>query len=99
MKSFSLLILAGIAFILFGVGLSIPGTLNPFHIAFIMSGLIGGIAFYLLSFQKVFKDESLTKGRRMLWTISIICLPMIGNTFYVIVNMMSSIPQTIKSQS
>jgi len=34
----------------------------------------------------------------MFWIVSIVCLPMIGNIFYVIMNMMSAGPQIIKSE-
>jgi hypothetical protein len=91
--------MVAVAFLLFLVGLFIPGTKNPWHIALVAAGMATGFTFYLLSFRKMLKDKTLTKGRKMLWTISIVCLPMIGNTFYVIVDMMSAAPQIIKSES
>ena len=91
--------MVAVAFILFLVGLFIPGTGNPWHIVLVTAGLAIGFTFYLLSFRKMLTDKTLSKGRRMLWTISIVCLPMIGNTFYVIVDMMSAVPQIIKTES
>jgi hypothetical membrane protein len=99
MKNIVLLGMVIIAFFLFLVGIFIPGTENPWHIILVVAGVLTGFTFYLLSFRKMLKDTTLTKGRRMLWTISIVCLPMIGNTFYVIVDMMSAVPQTVKRQS
>ena len=99
MKDKALLVTIVIAFLLFTVGLFIPGTQDPWHIILVTAGMITGFTYYLLSFRKMLKDSTLTKGRKMLWTISIVCLPLIGNTFYVIVDMMSSTPQMIKRQS
>jgi|SRR5689334_8916983 len=99
MKDVVLLRMVIVAFLLFLIGLFIPGTENPWHIILVIAGIVIGFAFYLLSFRKMLKNDALTKGRRMLWTISIVCLPMIGNTFYVIVDMMSAVPQIIKSES
>lgn len=97
MKDLSLLSMVIVAFFLFIVGIFIPGTKNPWHIILIIAGLVTGFIFYLLSFQKMLKDRRLIKGRRMFWIVSIVCLPMIGNVFYVIMNMMSAGPQIIKS--
>jgi hypothetical protein len=99
MKGISLLTMVIIAFLLFLVGLFIPGTGNLWHIVLVAAGMAIGFTFYILSFRKMLKDPTLTKGRRMLWTTSIVCLPMIGNTFYVIVDMMSAVPQIVKSQN
>ena len=99
MKDIVLLRMVIIAFVLFLVGLFIPGAENPWHIILVIAGMLTGFTFYLLSFRKMLTDITLTKGRRMLWTISIVCLPMIGNTFYVIVDMMSAAPQKVKRQS
>lgn len=93
MKNVSLLAMVVVAFLLFIIGLFIPGTLNPWHIFFVTAGMLTGFVFYLLSFRKMRKDKSLSDGRKMLWTVVIVCLPMIGNTFYIIVDMMSSFPQ------
>jgi len=75
--------MVAVAFLLFLVGLFMPGK-NPWHTALVAAGMATSFTFYLLSFRKMLKDKTLTKGRRMLWTISIVCLPMIGNTLYVI---------------
>lgn len=93
MKNVSLLAMVVVAFLLFIIGVFIPGTLNPWHIAFVTAGMITGFVFYLLSFRKMRTDKTLSEGRKMLWTVVIVCLPMIGNTFYIIVDMMSSFPQ------
>ena len=97
MKDVSLLSMVIIAFILFIVGVFIPGTNNPWHVILVIAGLVAGFTFYLLSFRKMLKDRTLIKGRRMFWIVSIVCLPMIGNIFYVIMDMMSAGPQIIKS--
>lgn len=98
MKDVSLLSMVIVAFLLFIVGVFIPGTENPWHIILVVAGLVAGFTFYLLSFRKMLKDSRLIKGRRMFWIVSIVCLPMIGNIFYVIMNMMSAGPQIIKSE-
>ena len=97
MKDVSLLSMVIIAFLLFLIGVFVPGRQNPWHIILVTAVLVTGFTFYMLSFQKMLKDRRLIKGRRMFWIVSIVCLPMIGNIFYVIMNMMSAGPQIIKS--
>ena len=86
MKNFSLLILLIISFILFMVGISIPGRGRPIHVVFVVAGIITGFIFYLLTFRQVLKTPSLNSGRRIFWIVAIVCLPMIGNFIYIIIH-------------
>jgi len=86
MKNLSFLILLITSFILFLVGISIPGRETPLHILFVVAGTVLGFIFYVLTFMQVLKTSSLTPGRRIFWIVAIVCLPMIGNLIYVIMH-------------
>jgi len=86
MKNLSFLILLITSFILFLVGISIPGRETPLHILFVVAGTVLGFIFYVLTFMQVLKTPSLTSGRRIFWIVAIVCLPMIGNLIYVIMH-------------
>jgi hypothetical protein len=93
MRNNLLFLLLLVAAIFFAVGLSIPGTGRPLHIVFVVAGMICGFVFYLISFRRALTTRSLTKGRRMFWILAIICLPMIGNCFFIIVDQFAGPPQ------
>ena len=86
MKNLSLLILLIVSFILFLIGVSIPGTGTVLHIVFVVAGTCLGFVFYVLTFMQVLKTASLSPGRRIFWIVAIVCLPMIGNLIYVIMH-------------
>jgi hypothetical protein len=83
MKNLSLLILLFVSFILFLVGISIPGRGTALHIIFVVTGLVLGFVFYALSFRQVL---NLKNERRIFWIVAIVCVPMIGNLIYIIVH-------------
>jgi len=83
MKNLSLLLLLLVSFILFLVGISIPGRGTTLHILFVVTGMVLGFAFYVLSFRQVL---NLRSERRIFWVVAIVCLPMIGNLIYIIVH-------------
>ncbi len=85
MKNFRLLILLIISFVLFIIGITIPGIGSPLHIIFVATGITLGFIFYLLTFIQALKTPSLSNGRRIFWIIAIVCVPMIGNLIYIIV--------------
>lgn len=84
MKNFSLLMLLVISFVLFMIGIFIPGRGEPLHIIFVVAGVTLGFAFYLLTFRDVLTTSSLSGGRRIFWIVAIVCVPMIGNLIYII---------------
>jgi len=86
MKNFSLLILLIISFILFFIGISIPGRGTTLHVIFVVAGVALGFIFYVLSFRQVVKTSSLSGGRRIFWIVAIVCVPMIGNLIYIIIH-------------
>jgi membrane-bound ClpP family serine protease len=98
LKNLSLLILLILAAVLFTIGLFIPGTGKPLHVVFVIAGVICGSIFYLLSFIHVIKSPSLTSSRRIFWIVVIVCVPVIGNLIYVIVQDALSRRQVPKQQ-
>jgi Phospholipase_D-nuclease N-terminal len=84
MKNLRILILLVVAGLLFGIGISIPGTGKPLHIIFVAAGVVTGFIFYLLTFRQVIKKSS--NERRVLWIILVVCVPVIGNVLYVIIH-------------
>ena len=84
MKNLSLLILVGISFLLFLIGVALPGRDQPLNVIFVVAGVTLGFIFYLLSFWHVIKTRTLSSGRRIFWIVAIVCLPMIGNVIYLI---------------
>jgi hypothetical protein len=84
MKNLSMLVLLIISFLLFMIGISIPGRTRPLHIVFVVAGVTLGFIFYVLTFRQVLKTSSLTSGRRIFWIVAIVCVPMIGNLIYII---------------
>jgi hypothetical protein len=83
MKNLSLLILFLVSFILFLVGISIPGRGSALHIIFVVTGVVLGFVFYALSLRQVLNLKS---ERRIFWIVAIVCVPMIGNLIYIIVH-------------
>jgi NADH:ubiquinone oxidoreductase subunit 6 (subunit J) len=83
MKNLRLIILLIVACLFFGIGISIPGTGKPLHIVFVVAGIVVGFIFYVLSFSQVIKK--LSGERRILWIILVVCVPMIGNLLYIII--------------
>lgn len=86
MKNLSLLILLVISFVLFLVGISIPGRETPLHVIFVVAGTCLGFAFHVLTFMQVIKTPSLSPGRRIFWIVAIVCLPVIGTLIYIIMH-------------
>ena len=86
MKNLSLLILLIVSFILFLIGVSIPGTGTVLHVIFVVAGTFLGFVFYVLTLTQVLKTASLSPGRRVFWIVAIVCLPMIGNLIYLIMH-------------
>ena len=83
MKNLSLLVLLALSFILFLVGISIPGRGTTLHIVFVSAGVVLGFIFYLLSFKQILR---LKEERKIFWIVALVCVPMIGNLIYIIVH-------------
>jgi hypothetical protein len=83
MKNLSLLVLLFVSFILFLVGISIPGRGTPLHIIVVVISILLGFVFYTLSLRQVLR---LKGERRIFWIVAVVCLPMIGNLFYIIIH-------------
>jgi hypothetical protein len=98
MKIFRLIIWLAIGFILFLIGLSIPGAKNPVHIILVVAGILIVLGFYLRTFRHMLTTSSLSKGRRMLWTVLIIAMPVIGNMLYVLIHRLGSSHQVVKQE-
>jgi len=83
MKNLSLLILLIVSFILFLVGISIPGRGTALHIIVVVTSVALGFLFYALTLHQVLKLKS---ERRIFWIVAVVCLPMIGNLIFIIVH-------------
>ena len=83
MKNLSFITLLFVSFILFLVGISIPGRGTALHIIVVATAVLVGFVFYALSFRKALQ---LTGERRIFWIVAIVCLPMIGNLIFLIVH-------------
>ena len=92
---FLLLLIAGS--ITAGIGFFIRPEYHAFEKYLILgvSALIL-LLFYSLSFMDVLKNENLNQQRRIFWTIVIICVPLIGNVLYLIINDAINRPQQPK---
>ena len=97
MKNLRMLIMILVAAVLFGIGISIPGTGTPVHIVFVVAGIALGFIFYLLVFHQVLTTPTLTPGMRILWMILVVCVPIIGNVLFVIIHNAISSRQVVKS--
>lgn len=86
MKNLSVLILLIVSFVLFLVGVSVPGTGRPLHIIFVVAATTLGFVFYLITFMRAIKTPSLSQGRRIFWIVAIICLPVIGSVLFTIIH-------------
>ena len=86
MKNLSWLILLFVSFILFLVGISIPGRGSALHIIVVVTAVALGFLFYLLTFHQVLTTPSLKGEKRIFWIVALVCLPMIGNLIYIIVD-------------
>jgi len=98
MKTYSPLLLLAIAFVLFLVGISIPGADSPLHIIFVVVAVVLGFIFYLRIFLEVIRSHELSQGERTLWTVAIVCLPVIGNLLYVLIHNSAASSQTPKPE-
>ena len=86
MKNLSMLILLVSSAILFAIGISIPGRESLLHIIFVVAGTALGFIFYMLTLLQVIRTPTLSPGRRIFWTVAIVCVPMIGNLIYIIIH-------------
>ena len=86
MKNLSLLILLFVSFILFLVGISIPGRGTVLHTIVVVTAVVLGFVFYVISFHQVLTTPSLRGERRIFWIVAIVCLLMIGNLICIIVH-------------
>ena len=84
MKTVPLLIMFILSAILFFGGMSIPGQKSFLHLTLIVAGVILGAIFYVITFRDAIKTPTLNKGKRMFWIVAIVCVPMIGNLVYVL---------------
>ena len=84
MKTVPMVILFILAAVLFFAGMSIPGQKSFWHLALVISGVIIGFIFYLITFIDAIKTPTLNKAKRMFWIVAIVCVPMIGNLVYVL---------------
>jgi len=98
MKTYSPLLLVAVAFVLFLVGISIPGIDSPLHIIFVAVAVVLGFIFYLRIFLEVIRSHDLSQGERTLWTVAIVCLPVIGNILYVLIHNSAASKQTPKAE-
>jgi hypothetical protein len=96
MKGISLSILLAVAFILFLIGISIPGINSAGHIILVSAGVLVGFVFYLRVFWDVIHSPGLSRGERTLWTVVILCVPVIGNLLYVLIRKLSASRQGSK---
>ncbi|HKO79043.1 MAG TPA: PLDc N-terminal domain-containing protein [Chitinophagaceae bacterium] len=54
------------------------------------------LLFHFLTLRQLVKKENLGQSRRIFWTIVIICVPLIGNIIYLIINDAINSPQILK---
>jgi len=83
MKNLSLIILLFVSFILFLVGISIPGRGTTLHILLVSASVVLGFIFYSLSFKQAL---GIRGERKIFWIVAIVCVPMIGNLIFIIVH-------------
>ncbi len=86
MKNLSLLILLFVSFILFLIGVSIPGRDSALHIIVVVTAVVLGFVVYVLTFHQVLTTPALKGEKRIFWIVAIVCLPMIGNLIFIIVH-------------
>jgi len=99
MKTYSPLLLLAIAFVLFLVGISIPGIDSPLHIILVVVAVALGFIFYVRIFLEVIRSDELNQGERTLWTVAIVCLPVIGNILYVLIHKSAASSQSPKPEA
>jgi len=97
-KNLSPLILLFFSAILFFVGVSIPGQRSFLHLTLVIAGVALGLTFYLITFLHVLKTPTLNSGKRMFWIVAIVCVPMIGNLIYVLLQYAFTKKQVPKPQ-
>jgi hypothetical protein len=98
-KNLSLLILLAFSAIFFFVGISIPGQRSFLHVSFVITGVALGFIFYLITFRHVLKTPTLDSGKRIFWIVAIVCVPMIGNLIYVLLQYAFTKKQIPKPQT
>ena len=98
MKKYSQLLLLAISFILFLVGISIPGRNRPIHIIPVVAAVLLGLIFYVQIFREVIKTPELGSDERIFWIVAIVCLPVIGNMLYVLIHRSAASKQIPKPE-
>jgi hypothetical protein len=84
MKLLPLLTLFLLSAILFFGGMSVPGPKSFWQVTMVVAGVILGFIFYLITFIHAIKTPTLNSGKRMFWIVAIVCVPMIGNLVYLL---------------
>jgi hypothetical protein len=89
MKHSSLFVLFLTAAWLFLIGLFIHPDHSLFKNIFLATGLLPASIFYVNTIRHAVKVSSSSVTRRTFWIAIMICLPFIGNLFYVISDMVA----------
>src|SRR4051794_21169075 len=97
MKNISLILIVLAGVVLFMAG-AVPHYNHPV-VGYILMGVGAFLvfAFYLISLLQVIRSQTLRTSRRIVWTILIICAPVVGNLIYILFHdaqVSSRVPET-----
>ncbi|MEI9944715.1 MAG: PLDc N-terminal domain-containing protein [Chitinophagaceae bacterium] len=85
MKNLKLLWLLGIGALLFAIGMFILPHYKVVKDTFLISGTAFVLVFYFKTLLQVIYSHSISPSRRVFWMIVVICVPVMGNLAYVII--------------
>ena len=84
MKNISLILIVLAGVVLFIAG-TVPHYSHPAAGYILMAaGALLVFAFYLITLLQVIRSRSISNSRRIVWTILIICAPVVGNLIYIL---------------
>ncbi len=86
MKNLRLLLLAIVGFAISFTGFFLRLS-NLVASQIVMSvGAVVLLTFYFISFFQMIRSRSIPKKQKMFWTVAIMCVPVIANVIYILLN-------------
>ncbi|MEO8406592.1 MAG: PLDc N-terminal domain-containing protein [Chitinophagaceae bacterium] len=72
--------------LIFAIGLFLPLTMKVFRTGVLIAGAALVFLFYLSILFEVLTSKNISPSRRVFWLVAIICVPILGNLIYIVMN-------------
>ena len=96
-KNGRLLLIAMAGALIGGTSFFIRPELHPVVKYFLLAlAALVLLVFYFLTIRQVIRKGNFNASEKIFWTIVILCVPLIGNVVYLVINGLANGPQVLK---